>query len=137
MHSPADIQMASHKHPHSLDLYTDVRAFTQHEYVFLNIQKQVHSHTQGWHILYSTQTHLHTPSIACDRCWQEYCQEESAFISFYSLCILACLSLYTVWPCHRSCFFSLPVPLCTFLFFSPYVIIMKLKSFVPTLFFCF
>lgn len=40
--------------------------------------------------------HLHTPSIACDRCWQEYCQEESSFISFYSLCILACLSLCSV-----------------------------------------
>lgn len=79
--------------------------------------------------------HLHTPSIACDRCWQEYCQEESSFVSFYSLCILACLSPYTVWPCHRSGFFSLPVPLCMFLFFfsPPFsrVIIVKLKSFVP------
>ncbi len=106
-------------HSHNMNMYS------------LTFGSGVHSHTRGWHILYSTQTPSHTPSIACDRCWQEYCQEESSFISFYSLCILACLSLYTVWPCHRSCFSSLPVPLCTFLFSFPCVIIMKLKSFVP------
>lgn len=69
-------------------------------------------------------TFTHAPGVACDRCWQGYCQEESAFISFYSLCILACLALYTVWPCHRGGFFSLPVPLSMrppppFLFLSP------------------
>lgn len=39
---------------------TCVCALTQHEYVFLNIRKRVHSHTRGWHILYSTQTPSHT-----------------------------------------------------------------------------
>lgn len=87
-------------------------------------------HTDGTYCIAFRHTFTHTPSIACDRCWQEYCQEESSFISFYSLCILACLSLYTVWPCHRSCFFfSSSSSVHVFFFF--YVIIMKLKSFVP------
>lgn len=88
----------------------------------VRIKEKIHSHTHGRHILYSAQTHLHTASIACDRCWQEYCQQESSFISFYSLCILACLSLYTqCGHVTEAVSFSLPVPLCTFLFssFSP------------------
>lgn len=45
------------------------------------------------------------------------CQEESPFIfPFYSLHILACLSLCAVWPCHQSRFFSL------FSFFSLFLL---------------
>ena len=62
MHTPADIQLESHKHTHTPDLYTDVHALTQHEYVFLNTPKRVHSHAHGYCIAYRhTFTHRAPP----------------------------------------------------------------------------
>lgn len=74
--------------------------------------------------------HLHTPSIACDRCWQEYCQEESAFISFYSLYFGMPISVHSVAMSLKHFLFSSSSSVHVSFFFSR-VIIMKLKSFVP------
>lgn len=87
-------------------------------------------HTDGTYCIVHRHTFTHQALPVTD-VGRNIARKKSSFISFYSLCILACLSLYTVWPCHRSYFFFLQAPLCTFNFFSPYVIIMKLKSFVP------
>lgn len=132
----ADAQTESHKHARLRGcVHRCARSHAASRCIPRRLGASAQLYTLVAHAARRTGTFTHAPGIACDRCWQEYCQEESAFVSFYSLCILACLALYTVWPCHRGCFFSLPVPLWMqaplppFLFLSP--VIMELKSYVP------
>ena len=126
--------MHTQTHTHTRWICTQMYALLSHDmnmYPLTFRSEYTAIHADGTYCI-ATQAPSHAPSTAGDRCWQECCQEESSLISFYSLCILACLSLYTVWPCHRSCFFSLPVPLCTFFsFFLLLLLLLLLLFFFP------
>ena len=138
IHTPADIQMETHKHTFAGFFYTDVCALAQHEYVFLRNQKWVHKpYTRMAH----TVQRIDTPSHTKHCLWQMLAgilPGRKLFHFFlFSLYFGMPISVHSVAMSPKLCFFSLslslPVPLSTFLFFFffPYVIIMKLKSFVP------
>lgn len=85
----------------SMNMYPSTRASAQAIYA------------DGAHCKALSHTHTHTHHqalVVTDIGWNIARKKALSFL-FDSLCILACLSLYTVWPCHRSGFFSLPVPL--------------------------
>lgn len=134
MHTPADIQTGSHKHTRLLDRYTDVHTLTQHEYVFSNIRKRVHSsHALMAPTVKHTDTFTHQALPVTDVGRNIARKKALSFLFILSvfwhayLCtqcghVTEAVSFLFQFLCAR--FFLPPPP------FS-HVIIVKLKSFVP------